>query len=125
MASTLATRATAQIAVCEALAATRSARALLVEETTSVWELVQAGTPVAPDRLGGLRIAATHATAASTFAVDRMYTTAGGTAVFTSSPLQRCLRDVRAITQHLFVAPPTYEMVGKILLGVESDGFML
>jgi hypothetical protein len=32
---------------------------------------------------------------------------------------------VRAITQHLFVAPPTYEMVGKILLGVESDGFML
>jgi alkylation response protein AidB-like acyl-CoA dehydrogenase len=82
MASTLATRTTAPIAVCEA-------------------------------------------TAASTSAVDRMYTAAGGTAVFTSSPLQRCLRDVHAITQHLFVAPPTYEMIDKILLGVAPDGFML
>jgi indole-3-acetate monooxygenase len=54
-----------------------------------------------------------------------MYTAAGGTAVFASSPLQRCLRDVHAITQHVFAAPPTYEMIGKILLGVEPDDFML
>jgi hypothetical protein len=54
-----------------------------------------------------------------------MYTAAGGTAVFASSPLQRCLRDVHAVTQHFFVAPQTYEMIGKILLGVEPDGFML
>ena len=45
--------------------------------------------------------------------------------VFASSPLQRRLRDVHAITQHFFVAPPTYEMLGKIVLGVEPDGFML
>jgi len=68
---------------------------------------------------------ATHATAASANAVDRMYTAAGGTAVFVSSPVQRRLRDVHAITQHLFVAPATYEMIGKILIGVETDGFML
>ena len=49
----------------------------------------------------------------------------GGTALFTASPLQRCLSAVHAITQHFFVAPPTYEMIGKILLGVEPDGFML
>jgi hypothetical protein len=54
-----------------------------------------------------------------------MYTTAGGSAVLTSSPLQRCLRDVHTITQHHFVARPTYEMVGKVILGVETDGFML
>lgn len=125
MTSSLSTRTTAQVAVCEAMAAVRSARALLVEETTRVWEMVQADTPVTPEQQGLLRIAATHATAASAGAVDRMYTTAGGTAVFASSPLQRCLRDIHAITQHLFVAPPTYEMIGKILLGVESDGFML
>ncbi len=52
MASPLSTRATAQIAVCEAIATTRSARALLVEETTRVWEMVQAGTPVPPERQG-------------------------------------------------------------------------
>jgi hypothetical protein len=54
-----------------------------------------------------------------------MYTVAGGTSVFTSSPLQRRLRDVHAITQHYFVAPPTYETIGKVVLGVEPDGFML
>ena len=125
MSSALSTRTTAQIAFCEATAMARSARALLVEETTRVWETVQAGAPLTPTQRGLLRIAATHATAASAGAVDRMYTAAGATALFASSPLQRCLRDVRAITQHVFVAPPTYEMLGKIVLGVEPDGFML
>jgi indole-3-acetate monooxygenase len=125
MASTLSTRPTAQVAVCEAMATVRSARALLVEETRRTWDIVQACTPVTPEQQGLLRIAATHATAASARTVDEMYTTAGGTAVFASSPLQRRLRDVHTITQHLFVAPPTYEMIGKILLGVEADGFML
>jgi alkylation response protein AidB-like acyl-CoA dehydrogenase len=125
MLSTLSTRTTTQIALCEAMAMARSARALLVEETARVWELVQAGTPVNAEQRGLLRIAATHATATAASVVDRMYTAGGGTAIFASSPLQRCLRDVHAVTQHFFVAPPTYEMIGKILLGVEPDGFML
>ena len=125
MTSSLSTRTTAQIAVSEAMATARSARALVVEETARMWELVEEGTPITAEQQGLLRLAATHATAASASAVDRMYTTAGGTAVFASSPLQRCLRDVHAVTQHLFVAPSTYEPIGKILLGVEPEGFML
>ena len=83
-----------------------------------MWEMVQAGQPANAHQRGLLRIAATHATATAASVVDRMYTAAGGTAVFASSPLQRCLRDVHAVTQHFFVAPQTYEMIGKILLGV-------
>ena len=90
-----------------------------------MWDMVQAGTPVTAEQRGLLRIAATHATAASASVIDRMYTVAGGAAVFNSSPLQRCLRDVHAMTQHFFVAPPTYEMIGKVMLGVEPDGFLL
>jgi hypothetical protein len=63
--------------------------------------------------------------AVSADVVDRMYTAAGGTAVFTASPLQRSLRDVHAITQHHFVARPTYETLGKFLLGLEPDGFFM
>ena len=125
MASTLSTRTTAQIAVAEAMATVRSARALLVEETACLWEMVQEGTPLTTEQQALLRIAATHATAASADVVDRMYTTAGGSALYASSPLQQLLRDVHAITQHVFVAPPAYEPLGKILLGVEPDGFML
>ena len=125
MASTLSTRTTTQIVVCEAMATTRSARALLVEEATRMWEIVQAGTPPTAEQQALLRIAATHATAAAAGAVDRMYSAGGGSALYASSPLQRCLRDVHAVTQHAFVAPPTLEPLGKILLGVEPDGFML
>lgn len=125
LAATLATRTTAQLAVCEALALVRGARALLREETTVLWHQVRSGTLATAERRASLRLAATHATAASARAVDLMYTAAGGTSVFASSPLQQRLRDVHAITQHFFVAPPTYETIGKVVLGVEPDGFML
>jgi alkylation response protein AidB-like acyl-CoA dehydrogenase len=125
LAATLATRSTAQLAVCEAMAAVRAARALLHEETTALWHQVRSGTLATAGQRASLRLAATHATTASAGAVDRMYTAAGGTSVFASSPLQQRLRDVHAITQHFFVAPPTYETIGKVVLGVEPDGFML
>jgi indole-3-acetate monooxygenase len=125
MSSTLATRASTQIAVCEALAMARSARALLVQETENMWQGVEAGEPPTPEQRGLLRIAATHATGAAAAATDRAYTAAGSSAIFGSSPLQRCVRDVHTLKQHFFLAPPTYEMTGKVLLGVEPDGFML
>jgi alkylation response protein AidB-like acyl-CoA dehydrogenase len=90
-----------------------------------MWQAVQAGeTPTAEHR-ASLRIATTHAAAAAAAATDRAYTAAGSSAIFGSSPLQRCLRDIRTLTQHVFVAPPTYETIGKVVLGVEPDGFML
>jgi alkylation response protein AidB-like acyl-CoA dehydrogenase len=124
-AAPLASRTTTQLAVCEATAQLRAARALLHDETTRLWHHVQSGALVTAEQRADLRLATTHATAASTKAVDLMYTVAGGTSVFTSSPLQRRLRDVHTITQHFFVAAPTYETIGKVLLGVEPDGFML
>jgi alkylation response protein AidB-like acyl-CoA dehydrogenase len=125
LAGPLASRATTQLAVCEAMALVRAARALVHEETAVLWHQVQSGTIVTADQRAALRLATTHATAASADAIDLMYTSAGGSSVFTSSPLQRRLRDVHAITQHVFVAPPTYETIGKVVLGVEPDGFML
>ena len=124
-AATLASRTTAQLAVCDAMALVRAARALVQEETTALWQQVQSGTLATAEQRASLRLAATHATIASARAVDLMYTAAGSTSVFTASPLQQRLRDVHAITQHFFVAPPTYETIGKVVLGVEPDGFML
>jgi indole-3-acetate monooxygenase len=123
--ATLATRPTTQLAVCEGLALVRSARALLHEETTVLWHQVRSDTLPTAEQRASLRLAATHATAASARAVDLMYTAAGSSSIFASSPLQRRLRDIHAITQHFFVAPPSYETIGKVVLGVEPDGFML
>jgi Acyl-CoA dehydrogenase, C-terminal domain len=43
----------------------------------------------------------------------------GGTAVYQSGALDRCLRDVLTMNQHLMGSPRTYEMAGRLLLGLE------
>jgi alkylation response protein AidB-like acyl-CoA dehydrogenase len=63
----------------------------------------------------------THATRSAARVVDRMYDAAGGSAVFHTSPLQRCFRDIHVATQHAMVAPATMETYGSVLLGVETD----
>ena len=121
MMSSLATRATAQIAVAEAEATLLSGRALLRAEADAMWTRVNAGTPPTPPDRARLRIAATNAVRSAVEAVDRVYTAGGGSALYNKSPLQRALRDVHAITQHTMVAPHGNELFGKILLGVEPD----
>ena len=50
-----------------------------------------------------------------------MYTLGGGAAVFMSSPLQRVFRDVHVATQHAMTAPRTFELTGRMRLGIETD----
>jgi hypothetical protein len=45
--------------------------------------------------------------------------------VYAESPLQRTFRDVHVVTQHMMVAQPTWELVGRLLLGLETDTSML
>jgi len=72
-----------------------------------------------------LRLAATHATASAVRVVDAMYEAGGGTSIYETSPLQRRFRDVHVMTQHMMVAQPTWELAGRILLGVDVDTSML
>jgi long-subunit acyl-CoA synthetase (AMP-forming) len=58
---------------------------------------------------------------AATRAIDSVYTMAGGMAVFETSQLQRCLRDVHVVSQHIMVAPRLFETLGKHLFGAEID----
>ena len=50
-----------------------------------------------------------------------MYTLGGGTSVYRESRLQRIFRDVHVATQHMMVGPSTMEVVGRLLLGLETD----
>jgi alkylation response protein AidB-like acyl-CoA dehydrogenase len=66
-------------------------------------------------------MAATHAVEAAAATVDAAWSVAGGSAIREESPLERRFRDVHAATQHMMVAPATWELAGRILLGVETD----
>ena len=43
---------------------------------------------------------------------------AGATANYRRSPLQRALRDIHAVTQHIATAPSQYESAGRMLVGL-------
>jgi len=72
-----------------------------------------------------LRLATTHAVKSSAKAIDLMYTLAGGSSVYRTSPLQRIFRDVHVATQHMMVAGPTLELTGRLFMGLDTDTAML
>ena len=122
---TLAERTTVQADVARAEAAVRAARALLDESIGEAWERAVASGTVDERCRAGLRLAATHAAAAGLQATETAYRLGGGSAIYDSSPLQRRLRDVNAAAQHMLVAPATWELTGRLLLGLPTDATQL
>ena len=118
---TLAERAVAQAETAQAEAALRSARAFLYEAIGEAWEAARASGEVSIAHRTALRLAATHATETGASVCDTAYRLGGGTAIYESSPLQRRFRDAHTATQHLLVAPATWELTGRLLLGQETD----
>ena len=110
-----------QIEFARAEASLRSARAFLLDEVAGAWATVTAGDAVTIEQRIGIRLAATNAAAAGAGAADAAYTLAGGTAVYDSSVLGRCMRDAHVVTQHIQTAPKLNEKIGRLLLGVDDD----
>ena len=121
----LALRAKAHLDVSEAEALTRSGRAYLMEAIDAAWDAATRNGEITVAHRRDLRLATTHAVRSATKAVDLMYTLAGGSSVYRSSALQRQFRDVHVATQHMMVSDATYELTGRLLLGVPTNTAML
>jgi alkylation response protein AidB-like acyl-CoA dehydrogenase len=118
---TLAERGVLQADVARAEALVRAGRAFLREAVDGAWAAAEVGGTIGLAERARLRLAATHATANAAHATDLVYTAGGGTSVYATSPLQRCFRDVHVATQHIMVAGPTWELAGRVLLGLDTD----
>jgi alkylation response protein AidB-like acyl-CoA dehydrogenase len=97
----------------------RSGRAFLVEAIEEIWQEVEAGRAPSMQQRAIARLAAAKAAETSAQAVDLLYNAAGGTALFESSPIERCFRDVHATTQHIGTQAVNYELAGRVLLGLD------
>jgi alkylation response protein AidB-like acyl-CoA dehydrogenase len=143
----LAERPATQAAVGAAEASLRAARALFYGAIDEAWTSAQQEAPEQPAgaesaaaesveaesadagsaaaaasvrlRLG-LRLAATHAVRTSAEVARAMYDLGGGTAIYDSSPLQRRFRDAHTATAHFQVNPSTWELAGRVLLGLPT-----
>lgn len=116
----LAERPLVQAQIAEAEAILGAAGAFLKAEVDAAWRAAADGSLDLRTR-ARLRLAATHATMSSAKVVDMMYGAGGGSSIYRISPLQRRFRDVHAATQHVMVAPPTLELAGRVLLGLEAE----
>jgi alkylation response protein AidB-like acyl-CoA dehydrogenase len=114
-------RSLTQARVAEAEARLGAARALLRETIDEAWELAGAGGPIPLALRARLRLAASHAARAAARCATDMYELGGGTSVYRRSALQRCFRDAHVVTQHAMVAEPTFELAGRVLLGLDAD----
>lgn len=118
-------RPTIQAKVARAEALTGSARSYLYSMARVPWDIVLAGERPSPPQRARFRLAIANAMTASVEAIDLLYGAAGASAVYAASPLDRCFRDIHTAAAHVWVAPETYELVGRILLGLEPGTTMI
>lgn len=120
----LSERALVQANVARAVAALRSAEAFVFDAIDSAWALAERGERLPQATKAELRLAAANATHQSVAAVDMLYQAGGGSSIYESSALQRCFRDIHVTTQHIMVADPIFEVIGRTHLGLEPKSML-
>lgn len=115
----LAQRDGVQKDLARAQASVKSARAYTFEAIDAAWDEAESNGKLSTDTKANLRLAASNNAWSAVVAVDLLYHSAGGSSIYKTNDLQRCFRDVHVATQHIMVAQPTFEVVGKIMLGID------
>ena len=96
-----------------------SARSYLFDVIGDVWMTLREERDLTAAQQAHFITAYTHTVGACTEAVQLVYKASGGSAVYQSGALDRCLRDILTMNQHLMGSLRTYEMAGRWLLGLE------
>lgn len=115
---TLNARTVFQLQLADAVAAVRSARAWLHESLDELMALAEAGDMIGLEPRINAQLAASNATRSARAAVELMYLAGGGSSVRLNNELQRCMRDMHAVSQHVVTGPATWEQAGVVLAGL-------
>jgi alkylation response protein AidB-like acyl-CoA dehydrogenase len=110
---------TMQASLGQAEAVLRSGRAFLYETLEEGWKIANAGQPLSVSQRAMLWLASTHAVTSAKQATELMFSAGGSASPYTSGGLERCLRDIHAVGQHLTLTPPNYQMAGQAFLDLD------
>ncbi len=99
----------------------RAARALVYGDAEEAWRRATVGAEFTPELRARIRADGVWATSTAASVVDTAYTAGGGSSLYDTSPLQRRLRDIHAVTQHFLVKPDSMTTVGAVLAGQDID----
>jgi alkylation response protein AidB-like acyl-CoA dehydrogenase len=123
--ATLADTDAVSLAMARCEAQLRSARAFAVNALGDGWEQALAGDALSTDKRVAIRIAALHAMRSGVEVVNTVFALAGGGALYETSPLQRCWRDIHAGSHHLFFSDDHTARAGRVLLGRGGEDWMI
>ncbi|MBY4108223.1 acyl-CoA dehydrogenase family protein [Rhodococcus fascians] len=118
---TLAERTPTQAAVATAESSLEAARSLYYQAIDDAWQFCLRSEPVPVDVRGRLRLAATHGVRTAADVVGSMFDLGGGSVIYDDSPLQRRFRDAFTATAHFQVNEASFELPGRLLLGLPTE----
>jgi len=113
-----------QDAVGRAEAMLEAARGYLFATISDIWATMAAGGEQSPRQLAHFMMLNTQVFKMCTEVVELMYKARGGSAVYASNLLDRCLRDVLSMNQHVVNSLRSYSMAGRILLGLPPEQYV-
>jgi len=116
-AAVLADKPVAQIEIARAETSVQAARSFLYDAVDDVWQTLVKGDPFTMRQEALLRAAALNAAETATRVTATINTLGGSSSIYSSSSLQRHMRDAEAVTHHFTVAPHVWEDAGRVLLG--------
>ena len=108
-----------QEAVGRAETALAAARAYYFDVMGNLWATLLDGRQPSERQIALFTTAFPHVVGVCVDVVQLVYKATGGGAVYQKGPLDRCLRDVLTMNQHVVGTLRTYEMAGRLLLGLE------
>jgi indole-3-acetate monooxygenase len=110
-----------QCAIAQAEALVSSARGFVFEAFGDLWNTLAAGDPPSLRQRARGRLAMAHASAACLQAIELLYKANGGSSVYAGNLFDRRLRDMQTANQHTVVSLKTWEVTGRVLLGLEHN----
>ena len=102
-----------------------AARAYFFDVMGDLWTTLRDGRQPSERQLALFTSAYTHVVGVCVDVVQLVCKAAGGGAVYQKGPFDRCLRDVLTANQHVIGTLRTYEMAGRLLLGLEPLRWLL
>jgi indole-3-acetate monooxygenase len=102
-----------------------AARAYYFQVMGELWAALVEDKQLSDRQLALFTSAYPHVVGVCVEVVQFVYKAAGGAAVYQKGPLDRCLRDVLTMNQHVIGTLRTYEMAGRLLLGLEPLRWLL
>ncbi|MCA9823213.1 MAG: acyl-CoA dehydrogenase family protein [Dehalococcoidia bacterium] len=120
--STIGGRESFQLELGRKTMAYDASRSLVLDAHRDLWETACSGAIPSPNQVSRMRVSALYATEIAVEIAQFGYKSAGSSALFETSPIQRALRDILAAQQHIFVRETAYVDLAKARIeGAKKD----